>query len=54
MTNYKKLEAWTISMETIKEIYDITRLYPREERYGLISQTRLELEMKHSNTKWSY
>ncbi len=39
MTNYKKLEAWTISMETIKEIYDITKLYPREEKYGLISQT---------------
>jgi four helix bundle protein len=39
MTNYKKLEAWEISMETIKEIYDITKLYPREEKYGLISQT---------------
>ena|ERR1700693_2709784 len=39
MTNYKKLEAWTVSMETIKEIYDITKLYPREEKYGLISQT---------------
>jgi four helix bundle protein len=39
MTNYKKLEAWTISMETIKEIYDMTKLYPIEEKYGLISQT---------------
>jgi four helix bundle protein len=40
MTNYKKLEAWTVSMETIKEIYDVTKLYPKEEKYGLISQTK--------------
>ena len=39
MTNYKKLEVWTLSMELVKEIYKLTKLYPIEERYGLISQT---------------
>jgi four helix bundle protein len=39
MTNYKKLEVWILSMETIKEIYDLTKYYPKDEKYGLISQT---------------
>ncbi len=39
MTNYKKLEVWIFSMETVKEIYKLTKSYPTEERYGLITQT---------------
>jgi len=39
MSNYKKLDVWIFSIETVKEIYKLTRLYPKEERYGLISQT---------------
>jgi four helix bundle protein len=39
MTNYKKLEVWTLSMEVVREIYSLTKLYPNDERYGLISQT---------------
>ena len=39
MTNYKKLEVWTLSLEIVKEIYRLTKLYPIDERYGLISQT---------------
>jgi four helix bundle protein len=39
MTNYKKLDVWTLSMSTVKEIYDITKLYPVEEKFGLTSQT---------------
>ena len=39
MTNFKKLEVWKLSMETIKEIYDLTKRYPVDEKYGLISQT---------------
>jgi four helix bundle protein len=39
MSNYKKLDVWLFSMEVVKEIYIITRTYPRDERYGLISQT---------------
>jgi four helix bundle protein len=39
MTNYKKLEVWTLAMEVVKEIYNLTKQYPTDERYGLISQT---------------
>ncbi len=39
MSNYKKLDVWIFSMETVREVYKTTHLYPREERYGLVSQT---------------
>jgi four helix bundle protein len=39
MSNYKKLDVWIFSMDTVKEVYKITSSYPKEERYGLISQT---------------
>jgi four helix bundle protein len=39
MTNYKNLELWRLSMEIVKETYQLTRNYPSEEKYGLISQT---------------
>jgi four helix bundle protein len=39
MTNYKKLEVWTLAMEIVKEIYELTKYYPNDERFGLISQT---------------
>jgi four helix bundle protein len=39
MSNYKNLNVWILSMKTVKEIYNITKLYPKDEKYGLISQT---------------
>jgi four helix bundle protein len=39
MTYYKKLEVWTVSMEIVKEVYGLTKTYPTEERFGLVSQT---------------
>jgi four helix bundle protein len=39
MTNYRKLEVWILAMEIVKEIYDLTKQYPTDERFGLISQT---------------
>jgi four helix bundle protein len=39
MSNYKKLDIWNLSMQTVKEVYDLTKSYPLEERYGLVSQT---------------
>jgi four helix bundle protein len=40
LSNYKKLEVWIFSMETGREIYKLTELYPKEEQFGLISQTK--------------
>src|ERR1700688_2019847 len=39
MTNYKKLEVWALAMDIVKETYNLTKHYPIDERYGLISQT---------------
>ena len=40
MTSYKKLDAWKKAMFLIKEIYAVTKLYPKEELFALTSQTR--------------
>lgn len=39
MISYKTLDVWRISMETVEEIYILTKSYPSEEKFGLISQT---------------
>jgi four helix bundle protein len=39
MSNYKKLDVWKLSIEIVKEIYILTKSYPSEERYGLVTQT---------------
>jgi four helix bundle protein len=39
MSNYKKLDVWIFSMNTVKEVYKITCSYPNQEKYGLINQT---------------
>ena len=40
MSNYKELDVWKQSMQLIKEIYSITKSFPKEEVYGLTSQTK--------------
>ncbi len=38
--NFKKLHIWTRSRLFMKEIYLITKSFPKEELYGLASQLR--------------
>ncbi len=40
MTGYKKLEAWKKSMQLVKEIYVLTKFFPKEELYALTSQIK--------------
>ena len=40
MSNYKKLDAWQQSMQLVKEIYLVTKTFPREELYARTSQTK--------------
>ncbi len=40
MSSYQNLDAWKVAMQLVQEIYTITKLYPKEELYGLTSQTR--------------
>jgi four helix bundle protein len=40
MSNYKKLDAWKMSIELFKEVYLLTKTFPKDELYGLTSQTK--------------
>lgn len=37
---HKDLEAWKEAMALAKGIYELTRDFPKEETYGLVSQIR--------------
>jgi len=38
MHNFKELKAWKAGIEVSKLIFQLTRSFPPEEKYGLISQ----------------
>lgn len=38
--SYTKLKVWQKSIELTDAVYDLTNAFPKEERYGLISQMR--------------
>lgn len=40
MTSYQKLEVWKQSMQLVKEVYLLTKKYPKEELFALTSQTK--------------
>jgi four helix bundle protein len=40
MRRYQDLEVWQYAMDLAEIAYRSTAMYPREERYGLVSQTR--------------
>ncbi len=40
MSKYQSLDAWKMSMQLVKEIYLLTKMYPKEEVYALTSQTK--------------
>ena len=40
MASYKELTVWQTAMDLVTEIYNIAKLLPKEETYGLSSQMR--------------
>lgn len=40
MRNYQTLDVWKKGMELVKEIYLVTKSYPKEELFALTSQTK--------------
>ncbi|MEP7144982.1 MAG: four helix bundle protein [Ferruginibacter sp.] len=40
MANYKSLDAWKFSIQLVKEIYLLTKKFPKQELYALTSQTK--------------
>jgi four helix bundle protein len=40
MHNYRELKIWQRSMDFVVKVYEISSLFPKEEKYGLTSQLR--------------
>jgi four helix bundle protein len=40
MSTHKDLEVWKLSIDLVEIVYKLTKLFPKEELYGLISQMR--------------
>ncbi|MBK6266751.1 four helix bundle protein [Marivirga sp. S37H4] len=40
MQDYRKLRIWLLAKELTKNIYELTKTFPTEEKYGLTSQMR--------------
>jgi four helix bundle protein len=40
MAHYKNLDAWNFAMSLVKEVYVLTKKYPKEELFALTSQTK--------------
>src|SRR5262245_24950432 len=40
MTPYERFEAWQLSHQLVKAVYNATKVFPRDERYGLTAQAR--------------
>jgi len=38
MKSYKELEVWRKGIRLVEEIYRVTKAFPRQEMYGLVSQ----------------
>ena len=38
--NFRDLEVWKLGKEIVLDVYRVTKQFPREERYGLMSQMR--------------
>lgn len=38
MNDYKKLAVWELAMECVLDIYRMTKQFPTDERFGLVSQ----------------
>ncbi len=40
MSKYQNLDVWKTSMQLVKDVYLLTKKYPKEELYALTSQTK--------------
>jgi len=40
LKHYRELEVWQLAMDVAQECYRVTKAFPREELFGMISQIR--------------
>ncbi len=56
--SFENLEVWQMSRELVKEIYQLTSTFPKDEKYGLTSQLRrasvsVSSNIAEGSTRWS-
>jgi len=49
MHNYRELKVWSKSVDLATTVYDTTKSFPEEEKFGLISQIRRSVVSISSN-----
>ncbi len=54
MQSYKDLIVWQKNFELVKSVYNLTKQFPREELYGLVSQMRRSAVSIPSNLAEGY
>ena len=54
LRNYKELKVWQKAYQLCLEVYKITRAFPKEEIYGLVSQIRRSAVSVPSNIAEGY
>lgn len=37
---HKRMDIWNLSMSLVEEVYELTQVFPSEEKFGLTSQMR--------------
>lgn len=52
--SYKELDAWIRARNFVKEIYIVTKTFPKEEFYGIVSQMRRSAVSIPSNIAEGY
>lgn len=54
LTSYRQLKVWQKSIDLVTEIYRLTKLFSREELYGIVSQIRRAVVSIPSNIAEGY
>ena len=54
LKNYKELKVWQKSYQLCLKIYKVTKIFPKEEKYGLTSQIRRSAVSIPSNIAEGY
>lgn len=50
MESFEHLQIWQREMDLIQEIYQLTKLFPHDERFGLVAQMRRSVTSILANT----
>jgi four helix bundle protein len=54
LLSYKELVVWQKSIELVKGVYSLTKLFPSDEKFGIISQMRRSAVSIPSNIAEGY